>query len=80
MGAVPTEIPADSPMGNREAIKQVLQVWTAKALQLPLLMVIKDPLSGETTLRYVNVQQIAPDPNLFVVPSDFSIRGDLSPR
>jgi hypothetical protein len=33
-----------------------------------------DPRSGESTMRVTNIQRSEPDPSLFEVPSDYTIK------
>jgi hypothetical protein len=67
-------IPANSRLGNREPIEVIFEVWTSDELQLPLLTIVKDPLNGDRTLRYVNIQKgIEPDAALFRVPKGYNV-------
>ena len=67
-------IPANSRLGNRDAIEVTFEVWTSDELQLPLLTIVKDPLNGERTQRYVNIQKgIEPDAALFRVPKGYNV-------
>jgi hypothetical protein len=34
-----------------------------------------DPRVGETTYRLINIVRAQPDPNLFVPPADYTIKG-----
>jgi hypothetical protein len=54
-------------------------VWQSAELKLPLLVEISDPLSGEITMRYRNIQSDGVDPSLFELPEGFQVtNGSLS--
>ncbi|HET9712279.1 MAG TPA: hypothetical protein VFP64_10375 [Pyrinomonadaceae bacterium] len=67
-------IPANSRLGNREPIEVIFEIWTSDELQLPLLTIVKDPLNGDRTQRYVNIRKgVEPDPTLFRVPKGYNV-------
>lgn len=67
-------IPANSRLGNREPIEVITEIWTSDELQLPLLTIVKDPLNGDRTQRYVNIQKgVEPDPALLRVPYGYNV-------
>lgn len=67
-------IPAGSKLGNNQPIEQTIEVWTSDEVRLPILTIVKDPLSGQKTQRYKNIQRgVHPDPKLFQVPEDYQI-------
>lgn len=67
-------IPANSRLGNREPIEVIFEIWTSDELQLPLLTIVKDPVNGDRTQRYVNIQKgIEPDSTLFRVPNGYNV-------
>jgi hypothetical protein len=67
-------IPANSDLGNKLPIRKTTRIWRSKALQLPILMEIQDPLHGNITMQYKNVQPGALlDPILFQAPRDFTM-------
>ena len=67
-------IPANSRLGNREPIEVTFEIWTSDELQLPLLTIVKDPVNGDRTQRYVNIQKgVEPDPTLFRVPNGYNV-------
>jgi len=64
-------IPAGSPIGNSKPLEQVTEVWHSEALQLPLLVIVTDPVAGKLVTRYTNIRQIEPQASLFEIPSGF---------
>lgn len=69
-----TLIPSGSSIGNRKPINQVLQVWYSEELQLPILTVVKNPISGEKTQRYLNIRKgVEPDSELFRLPKTYKL-------
>ncbi len=68
-----TTIPAGQ-VGNAQEIKIVSEQWTSDELQLLVMTKHSDPRSGETLYRLRNVLRAEPDPSLFAVPADYTIR------
>jgi len=67
-------IPANSEFGNQNPITKTTQVWRSPDLNLPLLTVITDPLSGTTTTQYQSLQKNpALDDSLFAIPPGYTI-------
>jgi ABC-type Na+ efflux pump permease subunit len=67
-------IPANSKIGNRDPIEVTFEVWMSDEVQLPVLTVVKDPVNGDKTQRYVNIKKGAkPNPSLFKVPGDYNV-------
>ena len=67
-------IPANSKIGNRDAIEVTFEVWMSDEVQLPVLTIVKDPVNGDRTQRYVNIKKGAkPNPSLFKVPGDYNL-------
>jgi hypothetical protein len=63
-------------MGNEKPIITITDSWYSDELHEVLLSETDDPQSGHHTTKLVNIQRIEPDPALFQVPPDFSIRDD----
>jgi hypothetical protein len=70
-------IPAGA-MGNEKPIIVVTERWYSPELQIAIMTVHTDPMMGTVTTKLMNVSQTVPDPALFQVPSDYSIRSGRS--
>ena len=71
-------IPAGA-IGNAAPIEIVSERWYSPELQTVLLSRRSDPRFGETTYRLDNIVRADPAPELFQVPSDFTIeQGGMS--
>jgi hypothetical protein len=68
-----TTIPQGA-IGNEQPIKTVSEEWTSVDLQVLVLTDVNDPRTGRTTYRLTNINRGDPDPALFKVPSDYTIR------
>jgi hypothetical protein len=68
-----TTIPADA-IGNDLPIVITSEEWTSPELQTLVLTRHNDPRSGETTYRLTNIVRAEPDPSLFQVPSDYTMK------
>lgn len=66
-------IPAGQ-IGNEKPIVIVAERWYSPALQMYILRKTTDPLMGNTTFQLTNIQQVEPDPSVFQVPSDYTVR------
>lgn len=66
-------IPAGS-MGNERPIEATYERWRSKELQLDLLIKSVDPRSGESTQQMTNLTLGDPDPALFAIPPDYTVR------
>jgi hypothetical protein len=66
-------IPAGA-IGNNQAIVVTREVWTSTALKVPVLIKTSDPRFGTTTMQLTNVVQGEPDPALFQVPSNYTVK------
>lgn len=69
---VTTTIPAGQ-IGNLNPIHVVNERWFSKELQMAVLIMRRDPQSGETVYRLTNIVRAEPPPDLFTVPSDYRI-------
>jgi hypothetical protein len=70
---ITTTIPAGS-IGNERAITVVTEEWTSPELQVLVLTEHRDPRSGDSSYRLLNINRGEPSPSLFEVPSDYTIR------
>lgn len=66
-------IPAGA-MGNEKPINVVTERWYSPELQIAVMTVHTDPMMGTVTTKLANLTQAAPDPSLFQVPSDYTVR------
>ncbi len=65
-------IPAGT-IGNEQDIKIVTETWYSKDLQALVSSTHTDPRMGTTTFRLTNIQRTEPSPDLFQVPSDYTV-------
>lgn len=72
-------IPAGQ-IGNQKPIVIVNERWYSPDLQMVVMSKRSDPRMGETVFQLTNIQQGAPDPSLFQVPSDYTVRQGGGPR
>jgi hypothetical protein len=72
-------IPAGE-IGNEQPITSVFESWISPILKIPLLAKNDDPQSGQHTTKLVNIQTTEPDPSLFQVPPDYTIKDDAAPK
>jgi hypothetical protein len=61
-------------IGNDRAISIVNERWYSADLQMLVKSTSSDPRFGETTYQLMNVVQASPDPSLFLIPADYTIR------
>jgi hypothetical protein len=66
-------IPAGS-IGNERPIDIVFEQWYSNDLQMTIMSRNSDPRSGERTYRVTNVRRGEPDPTLFQVPGDYTVK------
>lgn len=66
-------IPAGA-IGNANPIVITSERWYSPELQTVILTKHSDPRMGETTFQLTNIQKQEPDPTLFQVPSDYTVR------
>src|SRR5450759_2072278 len=66
-------IPAGT-IGNSQAIETVRETWMADDLKVPLMTKVADPRTGTTVTELMNVNRSQPDPSLFQIPSDYTVK------
>jgi hypothetical protein len=66
-------IPAGQ-IGNERPIDVVSEEWNSKDLQMTIMSRHSDPRTGETTYRVANIRRGEPDPSLFQVPADYTVK------
>ena len=70
---VTTTWPVNS-QGNDAVFVTVGEGWRSEEMGLEVLQKISDPRSGETVHRVTNIVRGEPDPSLFRVPADYTIK------
>ena len=68
-----TTIPAGA-IGNELPITIVSEEWVSPELQVLVMTQRKDPRNGESTYRLLNVLRKEPDPSLFQVPPEYTVK------
>ena len=68
-----TVIPAGK-VGNELPITVVSEEWRSPELNLLVLTRHSDPRTGESSYRLQNIIRAEPDPSLFMVPPDYTVR------
>ena len=66
-------IPAGA-IGNQSAIVITTEKWYSSDLQMVVLTKRSDPRTGATITQLTNIQRTEPDPSLFQVPSDYTVK------
>jgi hypothetical protein len=61
-------------IGNDRAISIVDERWFSNDLQMLVKSTNSDPRFGDTTYQLTNIVQTSPDPSLFQVPADYTLR------
>jgi hypothetical protein len=76
-------IPAGQ-VGNSQPIQIVRITWVSTDLKIPVEVKTTNPRTGNTDLEVSNIVTAAPDPNLFTVPSNYTVttggRGAAGPN
>ena len=65
---------AAGAIGNEQPIKIVSEEWVSPELKVLVMTQRKDPRSGDSSYRLLNVIPRDPDPSLFQVPGDYTIK------
>jgi hypothetical protein len=66
-------IPAGK-IGNEQPITITNEEWTSTDLKVLVLTKHTDPRSGDSTYHLTNVVRAEPDPSLFIVPPDYTVK------
>lgn len=61
-------------IGNAQPIVSRSEIWYSPDLQIVVSSKHSDPRTGDSTYTLSNVQRGEPDPSLFQVPSDYTIK------
>ena len=65
---------AAGAIGNELPITIVSEEWVSPELQVLVMTLRKDPRNGESTYRLLNVLRREPDPSLFQVPPEYTVK------
>jgi len=68
-----TIIPAGA-IGNTQEIRIVSEQWFSPDLEVLVMTRHSDPRSGDNTYKLTNIVRAEPDPSLFTVPADYTVR------
>lgn len=66
-------IPAGE-MGNELPLVITTETWYSPDLKLLVMSKSNDPRMGETTYKLTNISRTEPDPALFQIPSDYTVK------
>jgi len=66
-------IPAGN-IGNERPINIVDERWYSPDLQMTIMTKHSDARTGETTFALKNINRSSPPPNLFEIPSDYTVK------
>lgn len=70
---ITTTLPAGA-IGNENPIVTVQENWYSPELKMTIMTRRTDPRFGESTYRVTGILRAEPDPGLFSVPSDYTIK------
>lgn len=73
-GTRETTIIAAGEMGNELPINITTESWYSPELQVTVLRKFNDPRYGEDVYRLTNINRSEPSKDLFVVPSDYTVK------
>jgi hypothetical protein len=73
-GTRTTETIPVGKIGNDRAISVVSERWYSDDLQMLVKSTSSDPRFGDSTYQLTNIVQTSPDPSLFQIPGDYTIR------
>jgi hypothetical protein len=65
---------AAGAIGNEQPIKIVSEEWLSPDLQVLVMTDHTDPRTGRSTYQLSNINRNEPDPSLFQIPADYTIR------
>jgi hypothetical protein len=73
-GTRTTETIPVGKIGNDRPINIVSERWYSNDLQMLIKSTSSDPRFGDSTYQLTNILQTSPDPSLFQIPADYTIR------
>lgn len=62
--------------GNDRPIAVVSEVWDSSDMGIQLVRKDSNPRTGDTERRMTNLSRTEPDPSLFQVPADYTMKGE----
>jgi hypothetical protein len=68
-----TTIPAGG-VGNEQPLTIVSEEWRSPELNVLVLTRHSDPRTGDSSYRLTNIVRGEPDPSLFTVPPDYTVK------
>ena len=68
-----TTIPAGK-VGNEQPLTITSEEWQSPELGILVLTHHSDPRSGDSSYRLTNIVRGEPDPSLFTVPADYTVK------
>jgi len=60
--------------GNDAPLTYSTETWYSTEMGLQILQKMNDPRTGATVRHFTNIQRGEPDPSLFQVPADYTIK------
>jgi hypothetical protein len=78
-GTRTTTITPAGAIGNRLPIEVIDERWYSPALQLLVMRQRRDPRSGDTVYRLMNINRKEPARSLFEVPADYTLQDETKP-
>jgi hypothetical protein len=72
-----TKVVPVGAIGNDREFRSVTERWFSVELNLLIKSVSTDPRFGTSTYELTNISLLPPDPSLFQVPADYSLRDDI---
>jgi hypothetical protein len=70
---ITTTTPAGA-MGNDKPMTSTMERWSSEDLKMDLVIKSNSPESGQHVRRLVNIRSGDPDPLLFQVPVDYTVK------
>jgi hypothetical protein len=61
-------------MGNDLPIIITTETWFSPELKVLVMSKSSDPRMGETTYKLTNLSRAEPDPTLFQIPADYTVK------
>lgn len=71
---------AAGTMGNEKPIVNVSEIWYSEELRQILLEEVDDPQIGHRLMKVTNIQRGDPDPALFQIPPDYTVKDVPGPQ
>jgi hypothetical protein len=61
-------------IGNEKPIVITVERWYSPDLQMNVMIKRSDPRTGDNVFQLTNIVKAEPDPSLFQVPSDYTVK------